>query len=105
MAITNDDLYKGHEKLTTMKKETYEGIYRKCELLIKSTSKIGGLNCFYEIEDTSINFGYGQINKENCAAYIINKLQKSNSNIRAEFFEPNIIFIDWRRKEDIEKCI
>jgi hypothetical protein len=32
---------------------------------------------------------------------MIRKLKKENSNIRADFLEPNILFVDWRRGNDI----
>lgn len=97
MSIRDDDLYKKHDKIIQLKKETYEKLYIRCKNIIKLTADTGELVCFFEIPAFLFGSGYPIINIPYCANYIMNKLKKDNKNIKAYFLEPNIIFIDWRK--------
>lgn len=101
MNLNNDDLYKKHDQLIELKRETYEKLYTRCRNRIKLTSDAGELICLFEIPEFLFGSGYPIINVESCATYIINKLKIANKNIKTMFIEPNIIFIDWRRESDI----
>lgn len=100
MELNNSDLYKKHDKLVELKKETYDKIYKKCTNFIKLTSDAGDLICFFEIPHFLFGSSYPIINIVSCANYIRNKLHQANKHIKTEFIEPNIIFIDWRRDND-----
>lgn len=100
MALHNNDLYKKHDQLIELKRETYEKLYNRCKNRIKLTSDAGELICLFEVPAFLFGSSYPIINIESCATYIINKLQKANHNIKATFIEPNFIFIDWRRNTD-----
>ena len=100
MSIKSHDLYSKHDQLIKLKKNTYDKLYRRCENTIKLTSKTGELMCIFEVPNFLFGSEYPIINIPYCANYIMNKLVKSNSNIKTSFIEPNIIFIDWRRDED-----
>lgn len=102
MEIKNNDLYKKHDQLIHLKKETYEKLYSRCINTIKLTSNAGELICIFEIPNFVFGSSYPIINVKSCATYIMEKLTRVNKNIRTTFFEPNIIFIDWRRKCDYD---
>ena len=102
MDLRNDDLYKKHDQLIQLKKETYEKLYTRCRNNIKLTSDAGELLCFFEIPNFVFGTSYPIINVVSCANYIMNKLTKSNKHIKTFFIEPNIIFIDWRRECDMD---
>lgn len=102
MEINNDDLYKKHDTLIQLKRETYEKLYNRCKNRIKLTSAAGELICFFEIPPFLFGSSYPLINVQSCANYIMNKLTNANKHIKTTFIEPNIIFIDWRREEDME---
>lgn len=101
MSLNNNDLYKKHDQLIQLKKETYEKLYNRCINNIKLTSNAGELICLFEIPSFLFGSSYPIINIESCANYIMNKLTTTNSNIKTSFIEPNIIFIDWRREKDM----
>lgn len=101
MDIHNNDLYKKHDQLVALKRETYEKLYVRCKNIIKLASDAGELICVFEIPTFLFGSGYPIINVKSCANYIMNKLTKANINIKTTFVEPNIIFIDWRRKCDL----
>lgn len=101
MEIGNNDLYKKHDKLIQLKKETYDKIYERCKKLIKLTSDTGELICIFEIPAFLFGSSYPIINIGSCANYIMNKLTNVNKNIKTAFIEPNFIFIDWRRDSDL----
>lgn len=101
MDIKNSDLYKRHDQLIELKKTTYDKVYARCTNTIKLTADAGELICFFEIPRFLFGEGYPLVNIESCANYIMNKLAKSNPNIRTHFIEPVYIFIDWRRESDI----
>lgn len=103
MDLNNDSLYKKHDQLIRLKKETYEKLYGRCKNIIKLTSDAGELFCVFEIPPFLFGSSYPIINIRYCANYIMNKLTQSNINIKTTFIEPNVIFIDWRRKRDIQK--
>ena len=100
MSIRNDDLYKKHDQLIQLKRETYEKLYTRCINKIKLTSNAGELICFFEVPNFLFGSSYPIINVESCANYIMNKLKRANKNLKTNFIEPNIIFIDWRRNQD-----
>ena len=102
MDLKNNDLYKKHDQLIQLKKETYEKLYIRCKNVIKLTSNAGELICLFEIPEFVFGSSYPIINIVSCANYIMNKLTKANINIKAIFIEPNIIFIDWRRESDLD---
>lgn len=97
MELNNEDLYKTHDKMKELRKETYEKIYKRCINTIKAASKLGELICIYEIPNFVFGSSLPIINIELCSKYIIKKLS-TNKNIKALFIEPNLIFIDWRKK-------
>ena len=102
MALNNDDLYKKHDQLVRLKKETYEKLYNRCKNIIKLTSDAGELICIFKIPEFVFGSSYPIINIISCANYIMNKLTKANKHIKTIFFEPNIILIDWRRESDMD---
>jgi len=103
MDLDNDDLYKKHDQLIELKRETYEKLYNRCKNTIKLTSDAGELICLFIIPKFVFGSGYPIINVESCYNYINNKLKRANRHIKTTFIEPNIIFIDWRRKHDMDK--
>lgn len=102
MSLRNDDLYKKHDQLIHLKKETYEKIYMRCRNQIKLISDAGELLCIFEIPNFMFGTSYPIINVISCANYIMHKLTKANSHIKTFFIEPNILFIDWRRESDMD---
>ena len=101
MSLNNNDLYKKHDQLVQLKKETYEKIYNRCVNTIKLTSNAGELVCLFQIPEVVFGLSYPKINIVSCANYIMNKLTKANKHVKTNFYEPNIIFIDWRRESDM----
>jgi len=101
MTLRTADLYKQHNRLIELKRETYDKLYKRCLNQIKLTADTGELICFFTVPKCLFGSSWPLINVQPCATYIINKLTKSNKNIKATFIEPNIIFIDWRRKCDL----
>jgi hypothetical protein len=101
MDLNNSDLYKKHDQLMELKRQSYDQLYKRCLKTIKLTADVGELLCFFEIPSFIFGSSYPIINIASCANYIMNKLAKSNRNIRTAFFEPNLVFIDWRRDEDV----
>ena len=95
------DLYKKHDELIELKRQTYDKLYHRCLNTIKLTANAGELICCFEIPSFLFGVGYSIINIEMCGNYIMNKLAQNNKNIRTSFVEPNIIFIDWRRENDL----
>ena len=102
MDIKNDDLYKKHDQLIQLKRETYEKLYNRCKNRIKLTSDAGELICVFEIPQFVFGSSYPIINVVSCANYIMNKLTKANRHIKTLFIEPNSILIDWRRESDMD---
>lgn len=102
MDLNNNDLYKKHDQLIQLKRETYEKLYNRCKNTIKLTSDAGELICLFEIPNFLFGSSFPIINIQSCANYIMNKLTLANKNIKTTFIEPNIIFIDWRRESDIK---
>lgn len=100
MKLGNNDLYKKHDQLINLKKQTYDKLYNRCLNHIKLTADAGELVCIFEIPAFLFGSSYPLINIKYCANYIINKLAEAHKNIKTEFVEPNILFIDWRRQED-----
>lgn len=101
MDLNNDDLYKKHDQLIELKRQTYEKLYNRCKNRIKLTSDAGELICLFEIPNFLFGSSYPIINVQSCANYIMNKLAMANKHIKTTFIEPNILFIDWRRDCDI----
>lgn len=101
MDINNNDLYKKHDQLIELKRETYEKLYDRCKNTIKLASDTGELICLFEVPRVLFGSSYPDINVNACSNYIRNKLAKANRHIRTTFIEPNIILIDWRRKSDM----
>lgn len=102
MDLDNFDLYKKHDQLMKLKRETYEKLYTRCINRIKLSSNMGELICLFEIPQFLFGSSYPIINVESCANYIMNKLTLFNKNLKTTFIEPNIIFIDWRRQKDLK---
>lgn len=100
MSLNNNDLYRKHDTLKKLKEETYQKLLRRCINSIKLASNNGELICLFEIPEIVFGSSYPMINIESCAGYIMNKIEKENKNIKTEFIEPNIIFIDRRRDDD-----
>ncbi len=100
--LQNTDLYKKHDQIIALKRETYEKLYKRCCASIKLASDTGELMCVFEIPEILFGSSYPIINIKSCANYLINKLNVSNINIKTTFIEPNILFIDWRRESDLD---
>ena len=96
MSLKKDDLYKKHDQLSGLKKQTYDQIYTRCVNKIKLTADAGELVCFFEIPNFLWGSEYPIINIHACADYIIQKLSQLKE-IKTAFVEPNVLFIDWRR--------
>jgi hypothetical protein len=101
MDLNNNDLYKKHDQLIELKRQTYEKLYTRCKNRIKLTSDASELICLFEIPNFLFGSSYPIINIQSCANYIMNKLTSANKHIKTTFVEPNILFIDWRRDCDI----
>lgn len=102
MELNNKDLYKKHEQLIELKRETYDKLYKRCKNTIKLTSNAGELICLFKIPQFVFGSSFPIINIHYCANYIMNKLRQANKHIKTTFIEPDIIFIDWRRESDIQ---
>lgn len=100
MDLRPEDLYKKHDQLIELKRQSYEKIYQQCLNVIKMTASAGELMCIFEIPSFMFGVAYSIINQKMCANYIMNKLAKSNKNIRTAYVEPNMVVIDWRRQRD-----
>ena len=100
MDIKDSILYKKHDQLIELKRQAYEKLYQQCKNTIKLTSDAGELVCVFTIPRFLFGVGYPLINIQYCSNYIMNKLSIANKNIKTTFYEPNIIFIDWRREND-----
>ncbi|AAV50713.1 hypothetical protein [Acanthamoeba castellanii mimivirus] len=98
MVLNDDDLYKKHDQLVNLKRQTYEKIFNRCVNTIKLSSDAGELICLFQIPNFLFGTGYPIVNIKYCANYIINKLSEMNENIETTFIDPNILFIDWRKK-------
>lgn len=105
MSLKSNDLYGKHDQLISLKKSTYDKLYKKCENVIKLTANAGELICIFEIPQFLFGSSYPIINVPSCANYIMNKLVTANHNIKTSFIEPNLILIDWRRELDINPQI
>ncbi|AGC01904.1 hypothetical protein H012_gp558 [Acanthamoeba polyphaga moumouvirus] len=105
MNLRDEDLYKKHDDLINLKTQTYEKLYQRCNNNIKLTSNAGELMCLFEIPNFLFGSSYPIINVKCCAKYLMNKLTEANKNIRVTFIEPNMLFIDWRRPEDMPQEI
>lgn len=105
MNLQNSDLYKKHDQLIELKKQTYDQLYIRCQNIIKLAANTGELICLFEIPNFLFGSSFPIINVKSCANYIMNKLVESNVHIKTTFIEPNIIFIDWRRKKDVALII
>lgn len=101
MELKTADLYRKHDQLINLKRKTYHKLYERCLNTIKLTGMRGDLICIYEIPSFMFGEGFPIINIESCANYIMNTLAKTHHSLRTTFFSPNIIFIDWRREEDM----
>lgn len=101
MELNNSDLYKKHDQLIQLKRETYDKLYNRCKNIIKLTADAGDLICLFEIPNFLFGSSYPIINVESCANYIMNKLTQANRHIKTSFIEPNLIFIDWTRESDL----
>lgn len=95
--LSDDDLYRNHHNLVELKKQTYDKLFERCVQSVKLASKIGELMCVYKVPSFVFGAPYPTINIEYCSKYIIKKLLRTNKHIKANFIEPDIIFIDWRR--------
>lgn len=100
MKIDNSDLYSNYDKVTELKLNTYKKLLAKCENTIKYSAKLGELMCIFTIPNFLVGADYPIINILPCAQYIIHNITEANAHIKAEFIEPNLIFIDWRRTDD-----
>jgi hypothetical protein len=101
MSINDNDLYKKHDQLISLKKATYDKLYERCKNIIKLTSDAGELVCVFEIPEFLFGSSFPIINRKSCGNYIMNKLIADNKNIKTTFIDPGSIFIDWRRKCDM----
>lgn len=101
MDLSNGNLYKRHDELSRLKQETYEKLFNRCKNTVKLASDAGELICLFDIPPFMFGSSYPIINVQFCANYIMTKLSQANPNIHSMFIEPNTIFIDWRRDEDM----
>lgn len=100
MKIDNSDLYSSYDKVTELKLNTYKKLLAKCENTIKHAAKLGELMCIFTIPNFLFGTDYPIINIAACAQYIIHNITEANEHIKAEFIEPNLILIDWRRNNN-----
>lgn len=100
--IKNEELFGKHDQLIQLKKDTYDKLYTRCLNSVKLASNAGELIALFEIPPFVFGSGFPIINIASCANYIMHKLSNANRHIRTSFIEPNIIFIDWRREEDMD---
>lgn len=103
MSLRNIDLYRKHDQMVALKKQTYDKLFNRCINTIKNASNAGELICFYEIPTYLFGEPYPEINVEACAHYIIHKLAYTNNNIKATLIVDHILFLDWRREEDTQR--
>ena len=99
MELKNSDLYKKHDQLSSLKKETYDKIYLSCINLIKKTADTGELICLFDIPKFLFGTGYPIINVPACAEYIMKKLSNANDNIKIEYVAPSFLIIDWTKDD------
>ena len=100
MELGKEDLYRRHDQLVNLKRQTYEQLYKRCSNMIKLTADAGELVCIFTIPNFLFGSEYPIINIPSCAKYIMDKLKNASKYIVTSFVEPNIIFIDWRRDDD-----
>lgn len=105
MDLNNDDLYKKHDQLIQLKRESYEQLYKRCVNKIKMASNVGELMCLFEIPPFMFGSSFPIINVKYCANFIMNKLTTVNKYIKTFFIEPNYIFVDWRRDCDVKNDV
>lgn len=101
MKLSNNNLYKKHDRFIELKRSTYEKLYTRCKNTIKLSSDAGELICLFKIPPFLFGSAYPIINIESCYRYISNKLKNENKQIKTTFIEPNLILIDWRRESDL----
>lgn len=102
--LRDGDLYKNHDNIIKMKKDTYDRITRMLVNTIKRSAGIGELLCFFEIPCFIFGSGHPIVNVEYCANYVMNELHKLRKDIKTCFIPPNIILADWRRQDDYTRC-
>uniref|UniRef100_A0A6C0CCD4 Uncharacterized protein n=1 Tax=viral metagenome TaxID=1070528 RepID=A0A6C0CCD4_9ZZZZ len=101
MELAHEDLYRKHDQLANLKRQTYEQIYKRCANTIKYTADIGELFCIFKIPNFLFGSDYPIINIPSCARYITEKLKKISKQMKTTFVEPDILIIDWRRDVDV----
>ena len=100
LTLSSHDLYKRHDQLTILKKQTYDKLYTRCINMIKLTANTGELWCIFEIPPFVFGTEFPLINITSCANYIMNKLAKTNKHIKTAFVPKNTIVISWHRDND-----
>jgi hypothetical protein len=89
------DLYSKQEEIKELKYKCYNEILVNCRKQIYITSKKAKTNCIFQIPKIIFGKGYPLVNYHECSSYIIDNLQKIDSNINVKFYDPNILLITW----------
>lgn len=95
MSLNDEDLYGKHNKLTKMRTEIYESIYKNCISRIKRVANTGVLFMFFTVPKVNTLHGFFLVDVNFAAEYIMTKLVKANKNIKTLFVKPDMILISW----------
>jgi hypothetical protein len=93
--VKADKLIKEQEERDERKKITFNKVFLKIEKKIILASAANYYYCWYSIPEFII--GLPMYSLKECKEYIENKLKKNK--FKTEFFEPNIIFVNWFPEE------
>lgn len=91
--IDIDDLYESKKRSDTFKLEVYTRVLNRIHAKIKLTSRMSKTDqfCWYVVPEMML--GAPSFNKEECIAYILDKLQENGFHVR--YTHPNLILISW----------
>lgn len=93
--VKADKLIKEQEERDERKKITFNKVFLKIEKKIILASAANYYYCWYSIPEFII--GLPMYSLKGCKEYIENELKKNK--FKTEFFEPNIIFVNWFPEE------
>jgi hypothetical protein len=94
--IRAEDLIKQQKEREERKKITYEKIYEMVEKKINVASSADYYHTWYQIPEFLL--GLPLYSMKECKKYIKEKLK--NNGFKTEFYDPNILYIDWSPKKD-----
>jgi hypothetical protein len=100
MALSNKSLYGKFDKMKKTREQTYDIIYKRCLRAILNRSSAGYLDCEFEIPKMILGTSMPIINLDSCSVYLIDKLTKSNPNLKVISVAEDKLLIDWRREID-----